>query len=89
MSSRTYPYEAWALSPSFAPKLVLLAGPYWSIGDWDVSESGKLYSMLELFPTKEAALVQGWQRIADQEAKLAKLQVGIAKKKAALAKAAT
>jgi hypothetical protein len=60
MSTRTYPYTAWALTPSFKPKQVTLTKLYhsWGAGgEWDESDSRKLYSATnDLFPTKEAAI---------------------------------
>lgn len=90
--SRTYPYTAWTLTPSFKPKQVTLVKAYDSYsnrGEWDVAEGGKLYSAKnDLFASKEDAIAAGWERIHEQEAKLSKMQAGIYKRRTALAAAA-
>lgn len=88
-SKRTYPYTAWTLTPSFKPKQVTLVRNYHSGfgGDWDQIEEGRLYSAADLFPTRDAAIDAGWTRIHEQEAKLAKMQDRINKKRENLAKA--
>jgi hypothetical protein len=91
MSERTYPYDAWTLQPSFKPVRVTLVKSYGSLsfaGHWDLNEKGKSFAVSDLFPTKEAAIERGWERIHEQEAKLAKMMAGINKKRIALAKAA-
>lgn len=91
MADRTYPYTAWTLKPSFKPVQVTLVRAYASLqyqNTWDVSESGRFYSIEELFPTKQAAIDAGWERIHEQEASLSKRQASIYKKREALAKAA-
>lgn len=87
---RAYPYTAWVLLPSFAPKEVTLIEQAYSFShpEWDKSESGKSYhAEHELFATKQAAIDAGWKRIATQEAKLTKEAEGIKKRRAALLKA--
>jgi hypothetical protein len=89
--ARTYPYAAWVLKPSFRPAQVTLVREYDSCqyaNTWDVAESGKLYALSELFPTKESAIVAGWERVHDQEAKLTKQLESLQKKREQLTKAA-
>jgi hypothetical protein len=91
-TARTYPYEAWVLTPSFKPKKVVITHLYKSYSSpnaWDVAEGGKLYSVgSELFATKEEAIEAGWARVLDQEMKLSKQQAAIYKRREALVKAA-
>jgi hypothetical protein len=85
----TYPYLAWTLMPSFKPVQIELVKHYESFSNdyGDVSATGKRVYRADIFPTKEAAIAEGWKRIASQEADLAKLAANVEKKKAALRKA--
>lgn len=87
---RTYPYDAWILTPSFKPKAVRIEEKYKSYmsSEWELAAGGQAYSQKDLFATMEDAIEAGWERIHAQETKLAKMQDGIKKKRAALVKAA-
>jgi len=90
--SRTYPYKAWALLPSFKPTEIELKAAYasYSHQDYgDVSVTGKVYARSEIYPTKEAAIAGGWARVKEQEATLSKWAESLRKKKVALEKAAS
>jgi hypothetical protein len=86
-----YPYTAWVLKPSFTPAECRFVRSYDSFqfpDTWDVSEAGKIYSIkTEIFATKELAVAAGWERLNEQEARLAKMRSVLEKKRAALAKA--
>jgi hypothetical protein len=89
--NKTYPYAAWVLKPSFKPAQVTITEPYRAFSNsnlWEIAEGGRAYAHSELYPTKEAAIAAGWERVHATEAKVAKMQDGIDKKRAALAKAA-
>jgi hypothetical protein len=91
MAERSYPYKAWTLMPSFKPVEVEFREKYasWSFQDYgDVTTTGKLVARVDIFPTKDAAIAGGWERIHAQEAVLEKRMAAISKKRAALAKAA-
>lgn len=80
-----YPYLAWVLQPSFKPVQVEIVADY--SGEWVKSSKGKPYHKGYLFPTKEAAIADGWKRLGAQEADLQLKLDNIAKRKAALTKA--
>jgi hypothetical protein len=87
MSQRTYPRKAWVLLPSFKPKEVELVKPYRAFGGLDygdLTETGKMYQVAELFDTKRAAVDEGWRRVDEQKAALDKKLINIAKKRKAL-----
>lgn len=91
MPERTYPYKAWTLQPSFKPVEVELVSQYgcWGSGcDWDKTEKGKCFNVeRDLYPTKAAAIAVGRERVAAQQADLAKRQERLNKRIAALDKA--
>jgi hypothetical protein len=89
MSERTYPYTAWTLKPSFKPYEVTIVEAYrWSGGgSWEITASEKAVPLSDLFPTKQAAIDAGWDRIHAQEAKVSKMLDSLNKKRVALVKA--
>lgn len=84
--SRTYPFKAWILMPSYKPVQVEFVGPWWN-EDWHRAEGGKSVHVSDNWHTKAEAIAVGRQRIAEQEAKLQKSLEKLAKKRAALDKA--
>jgi hypothetical protein len=91
MTTRTYPYKAWTLTPSFKPVEVELVGLAWndwgSYAHWDKSGSGKSYDSTKLHATKDAAIAAGFASLDEQRKKLEKMQATIDKRHAALHKA--
>lgn len=91
MKTRTYPYKAWTLKPSFAPVEVELVAQSWpgllAHDKWDATEKRKHYATDDLFPTKADAITEGWARIEKQAANLAKSLETLEKKREALRKA--
>lgn len=88
--NRTYPYKAWVILPAGGLReieLVKNAG-IWSDGDWDEIESGKLYHIQDLYPTRGAAIAKGLAKLVEQEAAVRKRLAAIDKKRAALQRAA-
>lgn len=87
--SRTYPYKAWTLQPSFKPVEVELTDLNYKGYDreFDQTEKCKAYDLRNLFTSKEAAVTEGWARIEKQEADILKRQTAIDKRKDALCKA--
>jgi hypothetical protein len=84
MAKRSYPYNAWCLTPSFKPKRIVIVGPYASYfheDTWDVSSTGKCYSLTEIFATEVLAIESGWSRVAEQQLKLDKAIASLAKKR--------
>ena len=79
--TRTYPYTAWALPPSFKPKQVTFVRNYWNS---DVADSGTLYARHNIFPTKADAIAAGRQSLERQRIDLDKKLANLAKKHAAL-----
>jgi len=85
MSDTTYPFTAWVLTPSFAPKQVeLVRGSYYA--DWHSTEAKKNYHDSELYTSKEVAIEAGWRRLDEQTSALKKKADNINKKKATLTK---
>lgn len=82
----TYPYTAWTLQPSFKPVEVQIVRNYH--GTWEQTDSGKTIMAAALFPTKEAAIADGWKRVEEMQAALDKRTENLRKKRAALNKAA-
>jgi len=91
MTTRTYPYKAWILMPSFKPVEVEFVRCYESFSNidyGDLTAKGKCVQRLDIYPTKEAALEGGHARLEKHRAQIAKLQLGHDKKLAVLKKAA-
>lgn len=92
MSTRTYPYKAWTLQPSYKPVEVEIVKPSYPhsaiYADWDDTQSGKSYHVHMLHPTKEAAIAFGRSEIERQRKALAERHEKLDKKVAALDKAA-
>jgi hypothetical protein len=87
MAKRSYPYKAWALTPSFKPKQIEIVNSYASYfhkDAWDVAASGKNYALTELFETEALAIAEGWRRVEAQQAKLDKMAESLAKKRKSL-----
>lgn len=85
--SKSYPYQAWVLTPSFAPKEVTIVEPsFWSTHGWVPTISGKHYHESEVFDSKELAIKGGWSRLEDQETAIQKKIDSINKKKSVLTK---
>lgn len=90
MSTRTYPYDAWVLKPSFKPVKVTLVKPYVSFNGQDygdVVDSGMNYRLSELFPTIHEAIAAGRYRLFNEEAKAIDKLDSIKKRRAVLDKA--
>ena len=87
--SRTYPFKAWVLMPSFKPVEVEIVSEYrsWNKEVYHQTAKQKTYTGSDLFGSKDEAICAGRKRLADQEADLAKRAENIAKKRAALDKA--
>lgn len=88
--SRTYPRQVWVLTPSFVPKEVTVLKKYssYASSDYgDISESGKIYPLSEMFPSKEAVIAEGYRRIQEQESKIQKMLATLEKKNRNLEKA--
>ena len=94
MSTETkFPYTAWKLTTSFKPTEVVIDSEYQ--GDWGskeathlISDSGRYYAVGEIYATRADAIAGGRVRLKEQEADIAKKVANIAKKRAALDKAA-
>lgn len=84
MTKRKYPFIAWVLGGTFIPKAVEFKGSAW--GNWHKTTGGKRYSDDDIFPTKEAAIAHGRERLVEQEARIVRQQDTIAKKRANLDK---
>lgn len=85
--SRTFPYKAWVLMPSFKPKEVEMVRAYesYSRQDYgDLTGAGKLYARPDIFGSKREAIEEGWRRVDKQKADLDKKLVNIVKKRRAL-----
>lgn len=85
MSEKTYPFKAWALTPSFAPKEVelVIAGYY---AGYHTTAARKHYHESELFDSKREAIESGWRRLDEQQAVLQKRADAIIKKQTTLTK---
>lgn len=85
MTEKNYPFTAWALTASFAPKEVeLVKGGYYDVHH--VTAAGKYYLDSELYPSKTDCVQAGWKKIADQQAALEKRAAAIKKKELTLTK---
>lgn len=80
--TRTYPYKAWVIQPSGKLKEVELVKLRYF--DWDCAQSGKVYHIAELHPTKDAAIAAGLAALDAQQTKLTKQQTTLDKKRATL-----
>jgi hypothetical protein len=92
MSGRTYPRQIWVLTPAFQVKEVEVVKPYvsWSDDDYgDLAAEGKCYPVSEMFPSRDAAIVEGFARLKTQQEFLTKRQAAIDKKLNNLRKAQT
>ena len=90
MTARTYPYNAWVLTPRFKPVERHFIGKYetcLSIDFGDYTSEGKMYQLHDIFPSKVAAIKEGIDRLNKQQAELDKRQQNILKRHAALDKA--
>jgi len=91
MSKRKYPRQIWVLLPSFKPKEVTVPKqffPYRNADNGDVTETGRRYTVEEMFNTKEEAIKAGWAILIKQGNTITKRLVKITKKCVALTKAA-
>lgn len=85
--SKSYPYQAWVLTPSFAPKEVTIVEPgRWDSSDWRRTTTDKRYYESEVFDSKELSIEGGWSRLEEQEAAIQKKIDSINKKKSILTK---
>ena len=85
---RKFPFTAWRLLPSLAPtKVVLVRSDDTWYGRRLVSETNRRFKEKDIFDSAEAAIKEGFARLTAQEIHIAKLQAGVAKKRAALLKA--
>jgi hypothetical protein len=82
-----FPYNAWVLQPSFKPKEVTLTEKNWYGGQYHLSDTGKVYLLSEIYPTKQAAIVAGREQLEKQREDLNKRQERIDKRAAALDRA--
>ena len=83
-----FPYNAWVLQPSFKPKEVTLIEEKRWYGDrCHLLDTVKAYLFSEIYPTKQAAIVAGRERIDKQREELNKRRERIDKRAAALDKA--
>lgn len=82
---REYPFTAWILGGTFIPRQVTLVR---SAGYNGVhkADNGKYHYDSSIFETKDQAIMDGYERLKQQEAKIAKQQEGIAKRRANLEK---
>ena len=89
MTTRTYPYTAWVLLPSFKPEQVTLVEKYDSYfyNTLDLTESRKRYDLAELHPTREAAIAVGREKLTNQQQDIDKQIENMKKKQTALDKA--
>lgn len=85
MSENKYPFKAWALTPSFAPKEVELVEKAYYPG-YHTTAARKSYHESDLFDSKRKAIEAGWRRLDEQQAALQKRADAIVKKKTALTK---
>lgn len=91
MQERTYPFNAFVLTPAMLVKEITLVEPYGLIGayaKYSRSESGKVYHENDLHPTIAKAIEAGLAQLAAQQEKLIKQQWNINKKAANLRKMA-
>lgn len=86
MSEKEYPFKAWVLTPSFAPKEIELVEGSTTVAGYHITASNKYYHESQLFETKRNAVADGWIKISEQQSALDKRVQGIAKKKATLTK---
>lgn len=89
--TRTYPYAAWVLQPSFKPKEITFVSHYLGWGassDYGcIAQSGKLYQRCQIHPTKAEAIAFGRSEVERMRADLKKKQDSLDAKVSALDKA--
>ncbi|MES2942975.1 MAG: hypothetical protein V4772_08930 [Pseudomonadota bacterium] len=87
---RVYPRKAWVLTPSFKPKEVELVRAYNAFGGTyygDITTTDKLCRLDELHESKDAAVADGWLKVAKMQADLKKRNESLSKKIKELEKA--
>lgn len=84
MSEKEYPFKAWVLMPSFAPKEIELVEGSATVAGYHITASNKYYHESQLFESKRAAIANGWSRIDELQAALEKRAESISKKKSSL-----
>lgn len=89
MNQRTYPYNAWVLTPQCKLKeVVLVEQAYAHYPDWDRSATGSVLHVEKLHLTKEAAIKAGWEKVYAAEDRISKLLATVTKQRISLEKAA-
>lgn len=83
-----FPYTGWVLMPSFKPVELTFVEDHWGDGGWHRAESGKDYSIYDIFPDKHSAISAGHVALVKQQLAVNKKQANIIKRRAALEKAA-
>lgn len=83
MTARTYPRDAWVLTPSMKPKKVRIIKPYRSFGQdyGDVADTGTPYMTHQMHETCEAALDWALKDLARQQEKINKMQAMLDKRR--------
>ncbi len=90
MTKRTYPYKAWILMPSFKPVEVEFVREYvaYSRPDYgDITHTGKVVRLEDIYPTKDVAIATGLGKLNVQQINLDERQTTIFKRRNALTKA--
>jgi hypothetical protein len=88
MSDRTYPYTAWVLTPSYNVKQIEVTKCYgYPHREHDVSSTGKLYHISDLYKSRGDAIRAGFDRCDAQQVDLRKRQERLDKRFGALEKA--
>lgn len=72
MEQREYPYIAWRLTRTFQVLEIELVANGFSGSRFDRTESGRTYSVDELYSSREAAIIEGERRLAKLAAEISK-----------------
>lgn len=87
MTTRTYPYKAWRLMPSYKPVPVTLVARHRYDSGYDKDDNETNRHISNLYPSIGAAIAAGWAKVEKQEANLRKSAETLEKKRVALLKA--
>lgn len=83
MSDKSYPYQAFVLTPTFNVKEVTIEANYWRT-EYEQAEGGKVYRPSSLHETPAQAIAAGFVDLEQQEATLSKRLATIKKRRANL-----
>lgn len=86
MTKKTYPYQAFVLTPALHLKEVTISGPY-GYRDYEQTGGGKAYRLSELYASPQEAIEAGFADLKRQEETLNKRLKTLAQRRVNLERA--